>query len=307
MQVHTGADARPASFEKPVATLGVFDGVHRGHRAVLGKVRSWADETGGDAVVITFDPHPLQVLQGRPPPLLTPLRFRLRLFEQLGLDHAVVLRFTPALSAMPARDFLERILLGGIGTRRLVLGPDAFFGKDREGNAGFLESVRDEYALEAVSVPFLTEAGAKVSSTEVRRAIAAGALDTARALLGRPYTLFGQVVRGDGRGRVLGFPTANLATAQVLPPHGVYHARTRIGERSFRALTNIGVAPTVVAGRRAVPEVHLLDFEGDLYGTSIEVELLAKLRPEMHFPDRNALVDQIGRDVEQARQRAGSV
>lgn len=303
MQVHRGALARPGVFRRPVATLGVFDGVHRGHQEVLQHVRAWAERCQGESVAITFDPHPLTVLRGSPPALLTPLPYKLELFAQLGLDHTVLLPFTDALAEVSAEEFVDDILVRQLGTQRLVLGPDAYFGKDRQGNAAFVQAYGKTHGLEVEALPFLTRQGAKVSSTRIRRAVQAGELEEAATLLGRPYVLYGSVVRGDGRGRVLGYPTANLATEQALPPRGVYFAEARrAGEaHSYRSLCNIGVAPTVAHGRAAIPEVHLLDFDEDLYGRPLEVCLRQKLRAEMQFADRSALVEQIGRDVAQVR------
>ncbi len=301
MQVHRGALVRPDSFRQPVATLGVFDGVHRGHVQVLQRVLAWAERCQGESVAITFDPHPLQILKGTPPALLTPLPYKLALFEELGLNHTVLLSFTQALADLSAQSFVDDILARQLGTRRLVLGPDAFFGKNREGNAAFVESYHSDHGIEVEALPFLTRQGSKISSTEIRRTVRRGQLDEAAAMLGRPFALYGTVVRGDGRGRVLGYPTANLATEQVLPPLGVYFAYTRLAGRSYRSLCNIGVAPTVTAARATIPEIHLLDFDGDLYGQPLEVALLQKLRAEMQFADRGALVEQIGRDVELVR------
>jgi riboflavin kinase/FMN adenylyltransferase len=294
----------PALFRAPAVTIGVFDGVHRGHRAIIDALRDAAREAQGDAVVVTFDRHPRLVLTGEAPPAITSLEHRLVLFERAGVDAAVVLHFDAALAKKSAEDFLAEILLGRIGARTLVLGADSHFGRGREGTIAFLEARRERlgFALKAVPLVPADAAGAgPVSSTAIRRAIAEGRLADAAAMLGRPLSLLGRVERGDERGRTLGFPTANLALHhEVCPPRGVYAARVEVDGVRYRTLVNIGTRPTFGGSPSLHVEAHLLAFEGDLYGRVLEVEFLARLRDERRFESVEALVTQIRADRDAA-------
>lgn len=295
-------DRPPAAQPGCVATVGVFDGVHRGHIAVMREVQAWAGEVGSDAVVVTFDRHPRGVLVGSPPPMLTSLRHRLVLLDRLGLDAAIVIPFDPTVAQISARDFLGRILLSALGVRHLVLGEDAGFGKGREGNIAFCQAVladpsfRPRFDLK-VARPVVLPDGRKVSSTSLREAVAQGRLEDAWAFLGRPFAVLGAVVRGDGRGRSLGFPTANLDTeGEMLPPAGVYAGAARWGGTDVPALVNVGRRPTFGGDAEDRAEAHLVGWSGDLYGKSIEVRFHERIRDEMRFPNADALVAQLGQD-----------
>jgi riboflavin kinase/FMN adenylyltransferase len=293
------ARVRPADLRDPVATIGVFDGVHRGHRQILYELAVWAKATAGESCVLTFDRHPLEILRGeRVPPILT-LENRLVEFERHGVDAALVLDFTSVRGLSP-REFLERILLAKLGCRHLLLGFDSRIGKDRSGDAASVREIGREVGVEVrVASAVLDKDGKKIGSSAIREAIRKGDLDRAANLLGRPLTLRCRVVRGAGRGRELGVPTANLDTGeQVLPPDGVYLVRAFRGGETAPAVMNVGVRPTFGgSGGRSV-EVHVPGWEGDFTGETLEVRPLRLLRPERKFADAEALKAQIAADLE---------
>lgn len=305
MRIHRDLDAlRPALFRAPAVTLGVFDGVHVGHRAILGALAEAAARVGGETVVVTFDRHPRAVVSPEgAPPTITSLEHRLVLFERAGIDAVVVLRFDATLAALDAEAFLAEILVGRIGARAIVLGADAHFGRGRGGNLAFLEGRRARYGYELVVVgPVGAGTGTEqVSSTAIRRAVREGRLEDAARMLGRPFALLGRVERGDERGRTLGFPTANLALHhEITPPRGVYVAQVEVDRVRYRALVNFGVRPTFGGEALPIAEVHLLGFEGDLYGRVLEVELLRRLRDERRFVSVEELKTQIRADRDAA-------
>jgi riboflavin kinase/FMN adenylyltransferase len=277
----------------------VFDGVHLGHRAVIAEAASLAAAAGGEAVVVTFDIHPRVVVDGRGPPMLTSLPHRLRLLEAAGAAAAVVLRFDDALRERSAEWFLEEVLVARMGIAGLVLGPDSHFGRDRRGNPELAAAVLGARGIPVRAVPRVVGLRGPVSSTAVREAIVAGDLERAAALLGRPPSLFGTVVRGDGRGRALGFPTANVdAGHEARPPRGVYAGRARLADgRELPCLVNVGRRPTFAPeGSPDTVEAWIPGFDGDLYGQPLEVSFLHRLRDEMRFDGPEALRAQIGRD-----------
>lgn len=268
-----------------VATLGVFDGVHRGHQAVLGR----AD------LALTFDPPPAEVLSGARVPLICTLERRLALMKAAGPGRVEVLRFDRALAETSAEAFVDR--LKGLGVRKLVLGYDSRFGKGRRGDAALASAM----GLEAETVAPVPVGGRPAASRRIREAIGAGDLEDAKACLGRDWAIEGKVVKGDGRGRSLGFPTANLETGPlILPKGGVYAGRSEVDGRRYPAAVNVGTRPTV-DGTRVVVEAHLLGFGGDLYGRTLSVDLLRRIRDERRFASVEALREQIGRDLEAAR------
>jgi riboflavin kinase/FMN adenylyltransferase len=295
-------DLAPGSFRRPVAALGVFDGVHLGHRAVLAETAALAAEAGGEPVAVTFDIHPRVVVEGKGPGLLTSLPHRLRLLEAAGAAGAVVLRFDEALRARSAEWFLEEFLVGRMGIAGLVLGPDSHFGKDRRGNPAMARALLEPRGVRVRDLGRVQGRLGPVSSTAIRAAVRAGDLEAAASMLGRPVTVLGTVVRGDGRGRGLGTPTANLdCTPEIHPPRGVYVGSAVLpgaGER--HALVNVGARPTF-KGEGAggdVVEAWFPGWEGDLYGKELELAFLARLRDERKFPGPEALREQIRRDRE---------
>ncbi|MEW6360437.1 MAG: bifunctional riboflavin kinase/FAD synthetase [Planctomycetota bacterium] len=290
-----------------VVTVGMFDGVHLGHQKTVSTTVALAREHGHEAAVVTFDRHPQAVVSGKAPPLITSLRHRLYLFEQIGADLCLVLHFDRALAATTAREFLEGILIHRLGAKVVVLGQNASFGKGGEGNCAFLDRMSLEYDIECVQVPLVDLAGRTVSSTTVRDAVTQGDLETAAAMLGRPFSLLGTVVHGDNIGATLGFPTANLDLHhEVRPPRGVYAARIQLDGRTYVAVVNIGVRPTLRAGSDERVEVHIIGFDGDLHGRDLDVAVLKRLRDEMPFESADALAAQIRRDCDAARQAFSS-
>jgi len=290
-----------------VVSIGVFDGVHLGHQAILAANVARSRELDAAATVVTFASHPKQVLLGRAPKTLTTLEHRLELFRRAGIEHTLVLTFDERLRAVTAEDFVERILIRGLGARAFVLGFDSKFGHDRRGTPTFLR----EHGFDVTMVDKVQVGQRAVSSTAIREAVELGDLDGARAMLGRPVSVLGTVVRGDALGRQLGFPTANLDLHHELhPPPGVYYGwagvyREGRADLCSGAVANIGFRPTLggPAPDRPRLELHLIDFRGDLYDTSIEMVFLGRLRGERRFADLDELKVQIARDVEIARER----
>lgn len=290
---------RPDLFRLPVATLGVFDGVHRGHAAVLAETAALAAEVGGEPVAVTFDIHPRVVVEGEGPVMLTSLPHRLLLLERAGMAAAVVLRFDEGLRDLPAETFLEDVLLRRMGIAGLVLGPDSHFGRDRRGNPDLARRLLEPRGVPVRAPGTVEGPRGPISSTAIRRAIAGGDLAGAGEMLGRPVTLMGTVVRGDGRGRGLGYPTANLDLAQELrPPRGVYVGRAALPDGTGHwCLVNVGGRPTFhPEGGRDTVEAWIPGWEGDLYGGVLEVALHALIREERRFAGPEALKAQIALD-----------
>jgi riboflavin kinase/FMN adenylyltransferase len=289
-----------------IVTVGNFDGIHTGQRRVLELVTSRARETGMGSAVVTFEPHPLSVLRPEEaPPLLTTTRQKERLLAATGVDALVVVRFTPSFSRLPARRFVRDFLVGKLAAREVYVGASFVFGRDREGDLSLLQTMGDSFGFAAFGFTEVVSGGLPVSSTRIRAAVAAGDVEEAAEMLGRPYCLGGIVVRGDGRGRGLGWPTANLSVDnELLAADGVYVTRLRIpalGE-SLPSVTNVGTRPTVYDEHPRLVECHVLDFDSDIYGERVELEILRRLRPEQKFPSADALRLQIGKDAEAARE-----
>ncbi len=296
-----------------VVSIGVFDGVHLGHEAILAANVARAQQLGAQSTVVTFSSHPKETLLGRAPRTLTSLEHRLGLFERAGVEHTLALEFNEELRSIPAEQFATEILTERLGVRSLVLGFDSKFGRNREGTPDFLRSLG--FAVEVV--PKVIVGGRAVSSTAIREAVELGDLSGAERMLGRPVTLYGRVVHGAEVGRTLGFPTANLDLHHELhPPPGVYACRVHVadpaspgaGLSTYPAACNIGFRPTVEGERPANPlvEVHVLDFEGDLYDRYLEVEFATFLRPEQRFSGLDALKNQIRADIESVRRLFGN-
>jgi riboflavin kinase/FMN adenylyltransferase len=302
MRILHGLTSFPPDAQPSVVALGVFDGIHLGHREILTRAVERARADGLASVACTFDRHPMEILQPDRAPLpLTTLDERLELMAGTGLDATLVLPFTPELAALEPEAFVGDVLLDRLRARVVVVGTDHRFGRGARGDARLLETLgaRLGFAVEVVS-PLRID-GEAVSSTEIRAALQRGDLERAARLLGRPYTVCGEVVRGAGRGRTLGFPTANLRTARpLLVPTGVYACRARCGEAGYRAMVNVGHRPTFEGQDYAI-EAYLLDFSGDLYDRPLCLEFRRRVRDEHRFPSVEALKEQIARDVESAR------
>jgi riboflavin kinase/FMN adenylyltransferase len=272
---------------RTVMTIGSFDGVHAGHRAIIGALVERAREIGGRSVVVTFHPHPQVVLRrkGDVVPLLTSAEERDRELEKLGVDIVIIVEFTPETAATPWREFIEPFI-ERVGVAHIIFGHDHAFGRNREGTADALRELGAERGFGVTEVGPLDIAGDAVSSTKIRRALADGDLATAARYLGRPYSVTGTVVRGDGRGRTLGIPTANVRSseeAKLLPANGVYCVTLRVDDATHRGMANIGVRPTFTDGTLRTLEVNLFDFDGDLYDREVTVEFLRFVRREQKF------------------------
>jgi riboflavin kinase/FMN adenylyltransferase len=298
--------APPVSCRGGAVTIGNFDGVHRGHAALVAEARCQAQTLGGPAVVLTFDPHPLQLL--RPDqfqPVLTTATDRADLLHSCGADHVVVLRTTSALLHLTAAEFFNGIIQTRLEARALVEGGTFGFGRHREGNIETLADLCRQNAMGLVVVPPVLHDDKPVSSSRVRNTLLCGAVREAADLLNRPYRLRGTVAAGRQRGRVIGFPTANLENAQtIIPGDGVYAVRVLHGEATWPGAANIGPNPTFGEDTRKA-EVHLIGFQGDLLREKLAVDFLERLRDTRPFPGVDQLVEQLRQDVEQALRIAG--
>jgi riboflavin kinase/FMN adenylyltransferase len=287
-----------------VVTVGTFDGVHLGHWKVLQEMAGRAAATGRRSVLVTFDPHPLRIIRPEhAPPLLTAPVEKKEILAESGLDYAVFLSFTEALSKYEPRRFVEEVLVGRLGVHELVIGYDHGFGRDRSGDSDTLVAIGAELGFAVEVVPPVSVGGAAVSSSRIRSAIAARDMREANVCLGRPYSIRGIVVRGEGRGRGLGFPTANLRVGdrdKLIPPEGIYAVRAVLRSGSYGGALHLGPRPTF-KGSPPTIELHVLDFDGDLYGEEVRVDFIQHLREILPFTTVAALVEQMKADVEAAR------
>ncbi len=283
--------------------LGVFDGVHLGHQAVIARAVDAASRDGGLAGVLTFDPHPIRVIAPAKAPsaLLETLEHKAQVMNHLGVQLLIPLHFDQELAAMEAAEFIAKLLTANV--RTIAVGEDWRFGHHRSGDVTMLQNESAIHGFRLEAVPPVMHEGERISSTRIRQAIRDGNLVSAEQMLGRPFTVTGNVVEGKKLGRTIGFPTANLRTVDAqLPPSGVWVVRARLPDGSHvGGVANIGVCPTVGGTTRSL-EVHLLDFQGDLYGKNLEIQFLNYLRPEAKFPSIEALRVQIQSDTNTARE-----
>jgi riboflavin kinase/FMN adenylyltransferase len=295
---------RRADWAAPAVAVGNFDGVHRGHQALAAAALEEARRLGGTAAVLTFDPHPARVLQpGRAPSALMTLDQKAEVLAALGIHHLAVLEFTPEVAAQDAGEFVRGVLSGALGARVVVVGANFRFGRGRAGDAALLEGLGRTLGFAVRVVEPVLHDGEPVSSTRIREAVEQGAMERAAALLGRDYVVDGQVVKGDARGRALGFPTANVDPVnETLPARGVYACWFRVAgeERRWPAAVNVGQRPTF-QGQGLSVEAHLLGFSGDLYGKEARVSFVQRLREEQRFDGVEALRAQIEKDIARAR------
>jgi riboflavin kinase/FMN adenylyltransferase len=295
-------DTFPDSCRGGVVAIGNFDGVHRGHAALVAELCRQARALHGPAVALTFDPHPIELLRpGQTQPLLTITADRVRLLQELGADHVVVLRTTASLLGLSAAEFFDRVVRERLAARAVVEGANFGFGRNREGNVEVMAQLCRAAGLSFTLVPPVRIGDATVSSSRVRAALLRGDVTEAAALLGRHHRLVGRVGRGEQRGRTIGFPTANLNPLQTLAPaDGVYAVRAIVGDTSYSAAANIGPNPTFGEQARKV-EVHLIGFSGDLYDKTLAVDFVRRLRDTRPFASAAELIEQLRRDVELAR------
>lgn len=287
-------------------TIGNFDGVHRGHQALLARVREAADGFGLPATVLTFEPHPREFFAPAAAPVrLSSLREKLELLAANGVDRVHVCRFDRKFAALEPAAFVEGVLVRGLGTRWLAVGDDFRFGAMRAGDFAMLQAASHEFGFRLETLPTVMIDGQRVSSSAVRAALAAGNMAEAEKLLGRPYGISGRVVHGDKLGRELGFATANVQLKHNRPPlTGIYAVKVcglEPDDRMRDGVASLGVRPTVTASGKAILEVHLLDFDADVYGRHVRVDFLKKIRDEEKYADLDTLKAQIARDVEVAR------
>jgi riboflavin kinase/FMN adenylyltransferase len=286
-------------------TIGNFDGVHLGHQAMLARLKESARALGLSACVLTFEPHPLELFAPQTAPTrLTSLREKLELLGAHGIERVQVSRFDRAYASRSPQEFIERVLLAGLGMRWLLIGDDFRFGARRAGDFALLQEASRKHGFGLEAMPTVDLDGVRVSSSAVRTALAAGRLAEAEALLGRPYSISGRVVHGDKLGRSIGYPTANVQLRHNRPPlSGIFAVRTIDGQGRLRnGAASLGLRPTVDDSGRARLEVHLFDFAGDLYGQHLRIDFLHKIRDEQKFPDLEALKARIARDCEIARE-----
>jgi riboflavin kinase / FMN adenylyltransferase len=301
--IHFPDDPRPAHWRQPVLALGNFDGVHRGHRKILDRLNRVAGERAALAVVMTFDPHPPRVVRpDKAPPLLMTTKQKLEALAETGVQGTAIVRFTPELSRWDPEMFVRTVLVDWLHVSEVWVGANFLFGRDRAGNFSMLRTLGALYGFKAEKIDPVRYKDFVVSSTRVRRLVGEGRVDEAGALLGHQYCIDGTVVHGDHRGRTIGFPTANLCTEnELLPPHGVYATTARVGHLVLPSVTNVGVRPTVDSSGRTVVETHVFALDRDLYGASIRVGFVQRLRDERAFESIDALRAQIDADCRRAR------
>ena len=298
LQSYYNLESIPEFTRDSAVTFGVFDGLHIGHQAVLEKVRGRAEVDGLASVIFGFYPHPLTYLAPEKcPPVLMCLPKRIEILDQLGFDIAIFVNFNENIASMSPATFVDDILLKLCRAKHVVVGYACQFGKDREGNADMLRSLGNQSKFGVTVVPPTQFNGFPVHSTRIREAIARGDLGLASQLLGRNYSMSGIIVQGDGRGKNLGFPTANIDPGeQLCPPNGVYAIRAKLTDRWFDGVLNIGVRPTF-DGTKFQVESHLFNFDEIVYDETIEISFVEKIRNERKFSNMHALVQQIRRDI----------
>ena len=290
---------------RSVLTVGTFDGVHRGHQTIITYLRKRAQEQNGPSTLVSFDPHPRSVVQGKEIPLLTTVQERADILEGLGIDRLVVVPFSSEFAQLEPADYVTEVLVGRIGLQEITVGYDHRFGKKRAGDVELLRQLGPEYGFEVDVIPAMKVDHDVVSSRGIRDLLSeAGHVERAAELLGRPYRLEGIVARGEGRGRQIGYPTANLAledARKLIPKRGVYATKVELPEGdTVGGMMNIGRRPTF-DGMDVTVEVHLFDFEGDLYGESLSVQFLRRLRDEQKFDSPDALAVQLSEDEQHCR------
>lgn len=289
----------PASFTNPAVTVGMFDGLHRGHRHLVEELCALADRMEGDSVVVTFETHPRAVIAGAPPRKLLSTEHRVHLLERFGVDAVVLLPFDDAMRQTTYEVFVEKILVERMGVAAVLFGYNSSFGYGSRGTPEAVSGLGAVHGFEVLEAPAITLDGKPISSSRIRDAIQTGDLVTAADMLGRPVALYGVVIRGDGRGKQLGFPTANIdLEGELAPPPGVYQVVAEVREQRYAGVANIGYRPTFKEGQpEPLLEVHVPSIDFDFYGERVEVELVRKMRDERKFPSKEALVQQIRADV----------
>jgi riboflavin kinase/FMN adenylyltransferase len=296
-------DPRPPRWHQPVLALGNFDGLHRGHTKIIERIRRVAAERGGTSLVLTFDPHPPRIVRpDKAPQLLMTLDQKIEALDKAGIQGVAIVRFTAELSRWEPETFVRSVLVDWLHVAEVWVGADFLFGRDRSGNFSLLRALGGQYGFRAEKIDPVRYKEFVVSSTRIRRLVSEGRVDEAGALLGHHFQIDGRVVRGAGRGRELGVPTANLDTPnELIPPHGVYATTVTLDGVVYPSVTNIGTRPTFDAAPKTVIETHILGLNRDLYGHAVRLGFVQRLRDERRFPDVDALKAQIESDVRRAR------
>lgn len=309
MIVHRGLDDLQP-LPNAVVTSGTFDGVHRGHQTILARLTEVANVSNGESVLITYWPHPRTVVSNdsQDLKLLTTLDEKIELLDQAGVNHLIVIPFTRSFSQLSSEEFIRQILIGKIGTRKLVIGYDHRFGRDREGGFDYIKAHQHEYGFEVEEIPRQDIEAVGVSSSKIRTALIDGNIQTANRFLGRYYSLTGTIVKGRQLGRTIGFPTANMQVddaGKLVPASGVYAVDVVHNDQRYGGMLNIGFRPTVdaatVAGLHQTIETYIFDFDRDIYGEHLTLQFREFLRPEQKFEGLPALVSQLKQDEELAR------
>ncbi len=308
MIVHRGLDDLQP-LPNAVVTSGTFDGVHRGHQTILNRLTEVARTSGGQSVLITYWPHPRTVVSNDSQDLkmLTTLDEKIDLLDQAGVDHLIVIPFTRSFSQLTSGEYIQQILIDKIGTKKLVIGYDHRFGRDREGGFEYIRTHQSDYGFEVEEIPRQDVDAVGVSSSKIRTALMDGNIRTANQFLGRPYRLTGTIVKGQQLGRTIGFPTANMQVddpVKLIPANGVYAVEVLYAGQLLGGMLNIGFRPTV-AGTGQTIETYLFDFDRDIYGEHLTLRFREFLRPEQKFEGLPALVAQLKRDEESARTLLG--
>ncbi len=300
--IHYPDDARPAWLSHPVLALGNFDGLHRGHLKIIERVKRGAVEHGGTPMAMTFDPHPPRIVRpDKAPPLLMTTEQRVEAIARAGIQCLAIVRFTPEMSRWDPEMFVRTVLVEWLRVAEVWVGANFLFGHDRSGNFTTLRALGQRYGFRAEKIDPVRYKEFVVSSTRIRRLVSEGRMDEAGSLLGRQYSIDGEVVEGRKRGRLLGFPTANLRTDnELLPPHGVYATTLTIGKDVRASITNIGLRPTFGDTLTTTIETHVLAHQQDLYGQKVRLGFVQRLRDERRFDDVDALRTQIEADARRA-------
>ncbi len=303
MKIVQGTSNILSSLPYPVITIGNFDGVHKGHQVLFHKTCEIAKKNKGTAIAFTFDPHPLKIIAPEKfPPQLTTFQKKMALIETCGMDQVICANFDHSFANQSPRDFAKNILVDKIGVREVVVGFDYAFGRGREGTLDYLKTMGKEFNFIVHTVDPVKINGHMISSSSVREMIEAGRVESAKDFLGRNYSLIGEVIHGDKRGQSIGFPTANLNVEEVLVPGtGVYAVYALVNGQRKPAVANVGFKPTFNSGALGI-EVHILEFEEELYGHKVEIEFISRIRDEVKFPSVDALVEQIQKDIQNAKQ-----
>ena len=290
--------------ECAVVTSGTFDGLHIGHKKILKRLKEISVQSGGESVVLTYWPHPRMVVSedSQDLQLLSTIDEKIELFAEMGIQHFVIIPFTRAFSELSSDDFIRQILVDKIGTKKLVIGYDHRFGRNREGSFEFLQKNANNYGFEVEEIPRQDIEDLAISSSRIRQYLLSGNVEEAQDLLGRPYAITGIIVKGKQLGRTIGFPTANIQlheSYKLIPANGVYVINAYYEGKSYKGMLNIGVRPTVDGTSRTI-EANLFDFDKEIYGEDLRVEILHYLRPEQKFNGLDALIEQLKIDKENA-------